>query len=304
MPDLDALNIHVPIKWLHDETINKMATTPQEELCSSAVANALMKTETKHLSTPGEQASTPHEDDDDFRTKTLKGALDSGQYGLGGNLNKVWKLALNRDPKLKGDYAAVGKKHTAQQEFRQRWVSTMYDQITRHKTKTESSGTITSNEGEWLPFDIIIDREGGEHRPQAVAAALSYAMCCVRFHTTGSLAGNRAPWMLYNDMTHRWEFLYLCKNYKDWFQDSFKLCSQMSESSTSTQMPQSPAETQLQTPEHPPKPKAASKQAPKRIGNQPEEVPPSAKKQNTGMTPFFKKLMKLRNDMAMTMSTA
>ena len=102
MPDLDALNIHVPIRWLHDETIKKMATTPSRGAVFISGGQCPHGDKDQALSTPGEQASTPQEDDADFRTKTLKGAIDSGQYGLGGNLNKVLEACSQPRSKAQG----------------------------------------------------------------------------------------------------------------------------------------------------------------------------------------------------------
>jgi len=47
----------------------------------------------------------------------------------------------------------------------------------------------------------------------------------VKFHEAGQRAGgkNGALWVMLNEMTSRWEFLYLKKGFKDWFSSSWRL---------------------------------------------------------------------------------
>ena len=112
-----------------------------------------------------------------------------------------------------------GKKFKDQRAFRMKWLKQKIDEIdkTRETAKvtTEGMGLINENQGEYMPFDCIADKEGGAKRPAAITAALNYALACVKFHKTGQAAGPGAPWLAYHTMTKRWEYLYLKKTIND-----------------------------------------------------------------------------------------
>ena len=93
--------------------------------------------------------------------------------------------------------------------------------------------------------------------------------------------------------------MYLRKTFKDWFQDSFDLVSSMTEKGTLQHNPVPEAEAE--TPVAKAKAKARGQ---KRNAIENGEETPSAKKPQSGTGVFFKKLMKLRNDMAIAVSTA
>ena len=151
-------------------------------------------------------------------------ALSEGSFSLQGVVGKHWKVA-KEDPKLRSQCDALGKSYSKQRAFRMQWLQDEYDSIIASRVRTEEECQVHENQGTYEPFDIIVDKEGGPQRPQAIAAALSYTLSCVKFHEAGQRAGdkNGAPWVMLNEMTSRWEFLYLKKGFKDWFSSSWKL---------------------------------------------------------------------------------
>ena len=62
--------------------------------------------------------------------------------------------------------------------------------------------------GEYLPFDVIVDREGGAARIAAREAAKNYTIACI------SMQGD---WLSFNTMTKRMEYLYIRKSRRDVF---------------------------------------------------------------------------------------
>ena len=117
----------------------------------------------------------------------------------------------------------VDKKYDAQRRLRQKWVGLQLEKLTKEKEKVEGQGTLRESQGSWEPFDIIVDREGGPSRPVAIKATLNYTMACIHFHRQGHEAIPGAPWVAYNGMTRRWEYLYLKKTCKDWFSEAYKI---------------------------------------------------------------------------------
>ena len=58
-----------------------------------------------------------------------------------------------------------------------------------------------------------MDGEGGSTRPATAKAAVNYVMCCVKFQKAGMhVQGNK--WVTFNDLTQRYEFLYLKKGFR------------------------------------------------------------------------------------------
>ena len=87
------------------------------------------------------------------------------------------------------------------------------------KVKTQSITKEDREQGEYLPFDVIVDREGGQNRRAALLAAGRYVHKCIRM---------KSDWIHYNSMTERWEYLYIRKMRQDIFTKHWALHSQMS----------------------------------------------------------------------------
>ena len=156
-------------------------------------------------------------------------AVESGSFDTTSVVGKYWAAAKKEDPTLKTQYDAVGKKYSEQRAFRQRWVEMQFENLQMSKEKKESSGVLHESQGSYEPFDIIVDKEGGVARPAAIRAALNYTLACIHFNKAGQEAIRGVPWVSFNSMTKRWEYLYLKKTCKDWFAQSYSLVTKMFE---------------------------------------------------------------------------
>ena len=104
------------------------------------------------------------------------------------------------------------KSNSEKRQFREEWAAKRLDQLTQ-KVRTTTLSQEQRDHGEYLPFDVIVDREGGAHRPQAVQAAKNYVKKC--------LAMSNA-WLQFNHMTGRYAFLYIRKQYIETFNKSWQ----------------------------------------------------------------------------------
>ncbi len=123
---------------------------------------------------------------------------------------------------LAADYLAVGKSYNAQREFRLKWCKMELTKMETIQTEIEENEQSEYSQGEYLPFDVIVDREGGPKRAASVKAALHYALACQRFFKQNHMAGSK-HFCEYNVMTQRWEFLFLRKGYRENFTKLWKM---------------------------------------------------------------------------------
>jgi hypothetical protein len=156
------------------------------------------------------------------KEKLLRQAIDSGTFDMTGVLGKAWNQNKKSDQGLAQDYLAVGKAYNSQREFRLKWCKIELAKIVVKKTEIEETMQEEYSQGEYLPFDVIVDREGGPERESAVRAALHYTLCCQRFFKQDHKAGNK-HFCEYNEMTQRWEFLFLRKGFRENFTKLWRL---------------------------------------------------------------------------------
>eukprot|EP00969_Alexandrium_andersonii_P319363 14107874-Alexandrium_andersonii.AAC.1 len=84
--------------------------------------------------------------------------------------------------------------------------------------------TIDKSKGEFIPWGVLLEREGGKDDPAAVQAAINYCTAC---HSLGP------TWYSYNTMTKRTEYLHLRREHSEIFQTIWGLHSQQSSEGTS-----------------------------------------------------------------------
>ena len=121
------------------------------------------------------------------------------------------------------EYAALAS-HGEKRSFRQRWGETRLQVLIETKTKSEQLEKKVVESGKYLPFDIIVDKEGGAHRPAAVKAAGLYIRKCLRMSR---------QWVQWNGMTERFEFLYIRKEHIE----VFSRCWALHTTTTTTTQP-------------------------------------------------------------------
>ena len=120
-------------------------------------------------------------------------------FAAHGSMGTKFQRACSMDADLKDKY-----KHCTtfneKKEFRQRWASTKYEDCLRVKSQTQSWQDIDEEAGTYECGKIIWDREGGD--VYGLAAARNYITACIHMG---------APWVQFNEMTGRQEYLYLKK---------------------------------------------------------------------------------------------
>ena len=120
-------------------------------------------------------------------------------FAAHGSMGTKFQRACSMDADLKDKY-----KHCTtfkeKKEFRQRWASTQYEECLRVKSQTQSWQDIDEEAGTYECGKIIWDREGGD--VYGLAAARNYITACIHMG---------APWVQFNEMTGRQEYLYLKK---------------------------------------------------------------------------------------------
>ena len=101
-------------------------------------------------------------------------------------------------------------------DFRIDWGATLMGDLQKKKVKITSLTVEEREHGEYLPFGVIVEREGGWGRRSAVVAAAKYVSKCVKMS---------APWCLYNPFTERTEYLFIRKMRVDIFSKYWALHS-------------------------------------------------------------------------------
>jgi hypothetical protein len=132
---------------------------------------------------------------------------------------KSMGVAFGRDKKGGQSEEYKNKQgHAAKRAFREDWGEKRIKVLKETKFKELIYTRSEQEKGEYLPFDIIVDREGGPNRAAAVQAALNYTKACLQM---------QGMWTQYNEMTKRGEFLYVRKIHKTTFTTAFKLHQEM-----------------------------------------------------------------------------
>ena len=92
----------------------------------------------------------------------------------------------------------------AQTKFRADWAAREVVKAKKFNTVTTSWSTVDVTKGEYVPFGVIVQREGGWEDVTAIAAAARYV------RKAQLMAG---AWVVYNNMTDRHDYLYLRKGF-------------------------------------------------------------------------------------------
>ena len=146
-------------------------------------------------------------------------AIDlNGVFPTRGAVGSKWNKAKSSDPALAKAYADLGKGYDAQREFRAQWVKKLYQETRERRIRTTTLSETVESRGVYEPFAVIVAKEGGDAAGRQ--AALNYTVACLRFHQAGRKCGPQ-PWLCYNQMTRRMEFLYVKKEFKQSFMESW-----------------------------------------------------------------------------------
>jgi len=138
----------------------------------------------------------------------LKQAVAEFGFGMRGPLGQRWYRDLSQDRELACEYEKV-LGHRARRAFRLEWAKRTLAILQESKVQSTSSSMIEKEHGSYVPFAVIVKKEGGVGCRSAVEAAVRYCRKC-------TLLGGR--WRLYNHFTERWDFLYIRREYSSIFQ--------------------------------------------------------------------------------------
>lgn len=109
--------------------------------------------------------------------------------------------SLRANPSVTRTQALQGNKQKL--EFRVRWAGAQFENIRKGRVFTEAFRRVDLSVGTYRPFQAIVREEGGKDDPEAVAAA---TRICVKCTQMGE------PWVSYNKMSERLEFLYVVRS--------------------------------------------------------------------------------------------
>ena len=163
--------------------------------------------------------------------KLFEGGND-GKFDMQGVVGKYWQEAKKADPDLLKRYEAVGRGYSEQRRFRAEWAREQYEHIVKEKSFSKRSVVMDTTGGQYEPFDIIVDREGGPARSSSIRAATHYVLRCMQMHRHGQAAAPGTPWLKFNGMTARVEFLYLKRGYQSTFEAAWTTVQKQMASAT------------------------------------------------------------------------
>ena len=162
----------------------------------------------KHSGTTQASAATPASSYE----QQLQAALKCGQFDIRGPLGQKFGHAHKKGTPG-GALYMMRKTNKDKAEFRQAWANTEYTTMIQKKIHIKSYQVVNASMGTYKPFAVLVKDEGGKDDPECLQAAKKIAAKCV------ALGG---PWVNWNVMSERLEFLHLRKEYNEIMQDSWQ----------------------------------------------------------------------------------
>ena len=151
------------------------------------------------------------------RRQLLQAVTDAGFGPSGaGGMALLWRNALKKNPALSTEYKELGRSFEKQRAFRKRWAATELKKLEEQWVHTEEDIAEDGTDGIYYPLARIWKEEGKD--PSGALAAVNYVTACVRFEAEGKRLKGR-PFVLFNKMTQRNEFLYLTRPCRDRLKD-------------------------------------------------------------------------------------
>ena len=146
-------------------------------------------------------------------SQLLQEAVRDARFDMRGPLGARWFRALRRDQKLADEYNLVSGREL-RRAFKVEWAKTQLQCVEERKEECNTSSIIEKNYGVYLPFVVIVQKEGGMDCPSSVEAAVRYCRkCCV-------LGGH---WRKFNSFTSRWEYLYIRCEFSSLFEKQWSM---------------------------------------------------------------------------------
>ena len=146
-------------------------------------------------------------DDPDF--KCIREAQMHGMQN-----NTAIYLRFNRDKSGGKSDTYKDMTFAERKKIKADYVAAKYTAAVKGKTETISWREVDEEWGTYHPLAIVIRDEGGKDDPEAVKAGVLYVEKCI------SMGGR---WIQYNDMTERFEYLYVKKIWEKAFTKSWSM---------------------------------------------------------------------------------
>ena len=160
--------------------------------------------------------------DVDRRIGELAAAVKQGdgKFDLQGIVGDQWYEWL-KDPVNRADYKAVGKKYGPQREFRQKWAEGAYALASKTRSKTSVMSQSEEVWGTYECFRVIVRLEGDDI--DGLIATVKLLKNQLGMAAKGKLLAGKRPFLMWNEGTERWEFLYIKKGFRDLFTETWKM---------------------------------------------------------------------------------
>ena len=144
--------------------------------------------------------------------KDLEAVIQSGTLDSRHKLSQRMNMDLKLDPQKQADLKKL-KGHDEKNKFRIAWAQQKLKDLKKEISQRKSFTKLDVEVGKYLPFSLIVKKEGGWKDKAAVIAAMKYV-------TKAIAMGGK--WTEYNDMTERVDFFYVRKSKKEIFQKSWE----------------------------------------------------------------------------------
>jgi hypothetical protein len=93
----------------------------------------------------------------------LSAALATGSFDMKRCLGKLWQQPKSSNQELVAAYAGAGSNYAQQRACRQKFVAEQLAQLKRTKSTSEEVKMQELTEGQYEPFDIIVERKAATH---------------------------------------------------------------------------------------------------------------------------------------------
>ena len=157
----------------------------------------------QHVEKQSAKQPPSEEEDQELRDLMAKGVDPRGKGGQ----------RFSRSDAAKSE-AYKSLRQCAKAQFRLDWAAAEIKTIIRTRQRSQSYQRIDGSHGEYVPFSILWQREGGHRDPFALSAAISHASKCMQMG---------GPWINMNTMTNRVEFLHLKRIVKEQFSQCWSM---------------------------------------------------------------------------------
>ena len=143
-----------------------------------------------------------------------------GKFDMQGVVGDLWYEWL-KDPANKAEYKAVGKQYAPQRAFRAKWTEGTYELASKTRSKTTVMSQSEEVWGTYECFRVIVRLEGDDL--DGLIATLTLLKNQVGMTSRGKLLAGKRPFLMWNDGTERWEFLYVRKGFRDLYTETWTM---------------------------------------------------------------------------------